>query len=409
MKSSSSPVKGAGTTAFLSHVSSHARCLAFITSSLVITLIVLYFKAVDGNFPKKTEFVVKLVHKVGVLDHGPRATNPMRPVVRPNGYHSPSSAMKVDTYPSIIIAGVPKGGTTDLFHKLPDLGLGIVRGQRKELGFFNRAEDSWHDYRMSLLNGHQSGAGVYTIDGTPSYFMSPSAPERIAKYSKDSKIILLLRDPYERALSHYAYWRRKGKFLTSEPDFNEFCMAFKLKVEEAEEIFSKAHEEASKGHIHKDTYTQVYNVFKRRKWVVFSAGLYRYALLNFFNFVDPKNVMIAGSEMLRDRVPAFEQIVSFLVDDPNFDFSGKQVEILQGNKERKSKNPKPTVSATCQEFLQGFYRHHNDNLLSLLQKFENQGTLVYGMNDSEWVRMPSPDGNTSHPDGGAMYMSADQY
>jgi hypothetical protein len=238
--------------------------------------------------------------------------------------------------------------------------------------------------------------------------MSPSAPERIAKYSNHSKIIVALRDPYERALSHYAYWRVRETFLAGEPDFNEFCMAFKLKVDKGEEVFSKAHEEASHGRLHRDVYTDVFDIFIGAKWNVFSAGLYRYALLNFFNFVDPKNVMIVGSEVLRDRVPAFEQIVSFLVDDPNFYFSGKQMEILQWSGERKSKNQKPTVSATCQEFLQGFYRHHNDNLLSLLQKFENQGTLVYGMNDSEWVRMPSPDGNTSHPDGGAMYMSADQ-
>lgn len=400
METSCSSVKGAGATASPSNISTHARYFAFITSSLVFALVILYSRAVDGNFPGRIESVVKLVrgYKVEVLHHHRLwVTHPLQPDNSSAVITSPTRAMKFDTFPSVIIAGVPKGGTTDLFHSLLKLGLGIVRGKQKEPGFFNKPKYSWDEYRMSLLHGHQSESGVYTIDGTPSYFMSPIAAERIAKYSKDSKIIVLLRDPYERALSHYGYWRRVGTFLASEPDFNEFCMAFKLKVEETEEIFSKVHTEASNGHVHNDTYTELYNVFKRGKWTVFSAGLYRYALLHFFSFVDPKNVMIVGSEMLRDRVPASKQIVSFLLDDPDFDFSGEQVEILRSNVKKKSKNPKPAVSTSCQEFLQGFYRHHNDNLLRILQKFENQGTRVYGLNELEWVHMGHPDVDRTLP------------
>mmetsp|Transcript_12155 Transcript_12155/g.24424 ORF Transcript_12155/g.24424 Transcript_12155/m.24424 type:complete len:187 (-) Transcript_12155:424-984(-) len=164
-------------------------------------------------------------------------------------------------------------------------------------------------------------------------------------------------------------------------------MAFKMKVDKGEEVFSKAHEEASHGRLHRDVYTDVFDIFIGAKWNVFSAGMYRYALLNVFNFVDPKNVMIIGSEVLRDRVPSFEQIVSFLFDDPDFKFSEEQVEVLHRSSIGKTNIPKPTVSATCQEFLQDFYRHHNDNLLSILKNFEMQGAFIYGMYDLEWVQV----------------------
>ena len=381
MESSRISVKGSRRVILPSRVPPCARYFAFVASLLILLLFIMFRGGENRNSRRRTESAVQVVHSI----YGQRDTT-LTGSSRPNVIPSSTRAMKYDTFPAVIIAGVPKGGTTDLFHVLPQLGLGIIQGEKKEPGFFNKPGDSWDAYRMSLLNGSQSGPGVYTIDGTPSYVLSPIAGERIAKYSKDSKIIVLLRDPYERALSHYVYWRGKGTFLENDPDFNTFCMEFKIKVAEAAEVFSKAHAEASDGHLDKDVYTQVYNAFNGTRWKVFTAGLYRYALLNFFNFVDPKNVMIAGSEVMRDRVPGSKEIVSFLLDDPSFEFSESQLEILGERKRQGSRNPKPTVSATCQEFLRGFYRHHNDNLFSVLQALEKQGARLYGVNNLEWLR-----------------------
>ena len=51
------------------------------------------------------------------------------------------------------------------------------------------------------------------FDPTYSYICSPRAPERIAQYNPNAKLMLCLRNPVERAFSHY--WHHKKKINTT--------------------------------------------------------------------------------------------------------------------------------------------------------------------------------------------------
>lgn len=67
--------------------------------------------------------------------------------------------------------------------------------------------------------------GKYLIDATPSYIRSPLAPRRIAQENPDAKIVLCLRDPIERAFSHYWHEKKKGKLNF---DFSEVLKNYDL-------------------------------------------------------------------------------------------------------------------------------------------------------------------------------------
>ena len=44
-----------------------------------------------------------------------------------------------------------------------------------------------------------------TIEKTPHYFITPNVPELVYKFNPNIKLILVIRDPTTRAISHYTH------------------------------------------------------------------------------------------------------------------------------------------------------------------------------------------------------------
>lgn len=103
-----------------------------------------------------------------------------------------------------LIAGVQKGGTTALWHFLsqhPE----IAFGSRKELHFFDDETRDWDN--PSYLDLHreyaQQDPNHLWGDATPIYTFWPPSMARIHEYNRNIKLIVTLRDPVERAYSHW--------------------------------------------------------------------------------------------------------------------------------------------------------------------------------------------------------------
>lgn len=118
-----------------------------------------------------------------------------------------SGARKVD----FLIAGVQKGGTSALFEYLRAMP-GLQLPELKEAHFFDDEEGvDWAgpDYRryheLFVEDGRRWG------EATPIYLYWPNALERIAAYNPGMRLILLFRDPIERAWSHWKMEYAKGK------------------------------------------------------------------------------------------------------------------------------------------------------------------------------------------------------
>ena len=113
--------------------------------------------------------------------------------------------MKAPRPPNFLIAGAARSGTTALYHLLaqhPDVYL--PENKRPEPHFFLKSSE----YRRGLdyyLDRYFAAAKSQTAVGeaSTSYLYQPYVPERIAATYPHMKLVVLLRDPVERAHSNY--------------------------------------------------------------------------------------------------------------------------------------------------------------------------------------------------------------
>ncbi len=111
---------------------------------------------------------------------------------------------------SFLVAGVQKGGTTALFDYLsehPDLCMPAC----KEVHFFDDESQDWRRPDYAAYHAHfQNCAGTIRGEATPIYLYWPDSLERIAAYNPAMKLILVFRDPVERAWSHWRMETARG-------------------------------------------------------------------------------------------------------------------------------------------------------------------------------------------------------
>jgi hypothetical protein len=89
----------------------------------------------------------------------------------------------------------------------------------KEVHFFDGGMDpdidlykngqNWYRRHFSLRR--RVNPNLRTFEASPRYLLDPRAPERIYQLIPQVKIIILLRNPIERAISNYYYQKRKGR------------------------------------------------------------------------------------------------------------------------------------------------------------------------------------------------------
>ncbi len=110
--------------------------------------------------------------------------------------------------PNLFIVGSMKCGTTILFDFLRSHEQ-ITGGSEKESHYFSLYYDL--DEEWYLENFPAAVRQKYVLDASPTYFdMCLSAPtaERIKDFSPDAKIIILIRNPVQRAISHFLHKKK---------------------------------------------------------------------------------------------------------------------------------------------------------------------------------------------------------
>ena len=108
--------------------------------------------------------------------------------------------------PHFLIAGAMKSGTTSLYHYLaqhPQLELSYTKevrffaADRKYRSNFQKGEAWYRAYFPLKINTNNQ---AFEASG---YMSHPIAAKRIFTHNPKMKIIMLLRNPTERAISHY--------------------------------------------------------------------------------------------------------------------------------------------------------------------------------------------------------------
>ena len=111
--------------------------------------------------------------------------------------------------PDFLIIGAQRGGTTSLFNYLA--GHPAVAAVRdKELHYFDlnlSAGRGWYQAHFPLRLARAQRVG----EATPMYLFHPAAPQAVQTLLPRVKLIALLRNPVDRAYSHYQLERRAGR------------------------------------------------------------------------------------------------------------------------------------------------------------------------------------------------------
>jgi hypothetical protein len=158
------------------------------------------------NFLKRTSAAEMTPNEVSLQQEEPVAPSESTEKAR----ESSEAALPIKV--GFVIGGVQKGGTTSLdayLRQHPE----VCMGQDKELHFFDEEENfrstevDYQKYHCRFAPGPNQH---FLGDATPIYSYWEPAMRRIWEYNREMKVIILLRDPVQRAWSHWKMEHRRG-------------------------------------------------------------------------------------------------------------------------------------------------------------------------------------------------------
>ncbi len=127
------------------------------------------------------------------------------------------------TLPNFLIIGAQKSGTTSLYHYL-DEHPEVFMSRKKEPHFFSfeGREPKFKersDKKKNIINTIEAYEQLFDGvtnekaigEASPSYLYEEQAAERIHTRIPDAKLIAILRDPVDRAYSHFLHAVRSGR------------------------------------------------------------------------------------------------------------------------------------------------------------------------------------------------------
>ena len=253
----------------------------------------------------------------------------------------------IRSLPDFMIIGTARSGTTSLYYDICQHPC-VLPAAYDELGYFDSNFHLGLNWYRSLFPTlfskwlvKQKKQFAITGEDTPFYIWDPIVAKRILKILPKIKLIVLLRNPVDRAYSNYHLGVRAG---TENLSFED---AIKLEIKRLEEI-----NEESKSSIEK------YAI--RRSYL--AKGFYADQLKIWFEIFNSNQLLIISTEDLKSNPQkVINKIYNFL-------------EIPDNHKlipEKQKKAVYPEMKKETREFLIDFYKKNNTELFSLIgQKFD---------------------------------------
>jgi hypothetical protein len=204
---------------------------------------------------------------------------------------STSGAPEVGRLPDFVVIGAQKCGT-GFFYNLLTQHPDVERAAVKEVHYFDQQENfskgiEW--YRRCFPSPvWEDGRRSITGEASPSYLINRYAPERLAGAVPEARLIVLLRNPVDRAYSHYHMAVRNGNELKSFEEVVEEERA-RLLEEEDEPSRPAAANSSDPGGTHASLHP-----YLRR-------GIYVDQLLRWRKFFDEEQMLILKSKDLFER------------------------------------------------------------------------------------------------------------
>lgn len=122
--------------------------------------------------------------------------------------YSPSPSARLVTAPDFAIIGTQRGGTTSL-HAYLRAHPRVEVPATKELHYVTDRFSRGRDWYLGQFPA-ELPPGVITGEATPYALFHPASPARLHEIAPDAKLIVLLRNPVDRAYSHFLLETSRG-------------------------------------------------------------------------------------------------------------------------------------------------------------------------------------------------------
>lgn len=246
--------------------------------------------------------------------------------------------------PDFIIAGTQKGGTASLYSYIIQHPQ-VIPSLKREIHYF----DIYYKKGILWYRGHFPSITklrnkfFVTGESTPYYMFHPHAMKRLHSLLPDIKLIILLRDPVKRAISHYFHEVRRDREPLSMVD------AFKNEEERIDAEYKKM---LSDEYYH----SQIYQHYSYKK-----RGIYVEQMMACFEKFPSEQILVLKSEdFFSDPKNILKNVFIHLNIEPDFvppDLSPKNV----GNYTEE-------VPDHIVEYLRSYFAPHNDRLYAYLRR-----------------------------------------
>jgi len=241
--------------------------------------------------------------------------------------------------PNFIIAGTVRSGTTSLYYNICEHP-SVLPADYDEIGFFDSNYHLGINWYRSMfptqkhMNEIKEKTGnSITGEDTPFYFWKKEAAERILNDLTNTKIIIIFRNPVDRAYSNYKLGVR----------FDSENLTFENAIEEEIEFLEK------------NTFRE--SIERKRSYL--TKGLYYNQIKIWFDIFPRKQIHILSTEeMQKDPQKSLSKIYKFL------DISEYTIKNPQ---KRKFVKYEKMNDETRKKLLE-FYKPHNEKFFQVIEK-----------------------------------------
>lgn len=259
--------------------------------------------------------------------------------------------------PDFLIIGAQRCGTTSLYFYLSEHP-NVVSAATKEVHFFDDRYDKgmgWYRAQFptsvyKYLSAPMRRYGFLTGEATPSYLFHPYAPKRISQALPRAKLIVILRNPVDRAYSQY--WLRST--------VSDETLSFEDALRTEEERIAAERQKLETDERQKDTF---------RRYSYLTRGIYVDQLQHWMSYYPKEQFFILRSEdFYKDPSTIVRQTLEF-IGAPNADMLAskefKQYRTAQKTGYLYDQKP-PKMKPETRAYLVDYFKPHNARLYEFL-------------------------------------------
>ncbi|WP_431135832.1 sulfotransferase domain-containing protein [Psychroserpens mesophilus] len=240
---------------------------------------------------------------------------------------------------NLFIAGACKSGTTYL-HDFLSQQEDIFGSNPKEPYFFELPQELRDEasYQSKYFKGYNNQK--YQLDSRHRTMFFSWIPKALYDYNSDAKLIFILRNPIDRAYSHWWMWYSRGVIKTS---FTK-SINNELKSIKKEGSFMDISSEAYYAFVQKKSYQS--RMAYADAHTILESGYYYEQIKRFAKYFDSKNILILDFKQLSNKVELGIVLSRFLnVKISNFESDIKK------NKAKNYKKKSSFLSAYIPKFI----------------------------------------------------------